>query len=79
MGLSAYRERQLHPERIDESAAEQLLADMEALKISPSQLLAAYPPPALLRQIDRRPVVPAGMDQEANPNSLFPAEITSSG
>ena len=65
MGIAAYIEQQLNPESIVDEGVEQRLAGFETLKMKPQQLLAAYPPPQLLRQIDRRIGARQGMDPEA--------------
>lgn len=54
MGVAAYIEQQLNPEKIDDSGVEAYLAGMETLRMSPTELHAAYPRPALLRRIERR-------------------------
>ena len=79
MGVAACIEQQRNPEKIDKSAAEARLAGMETLRMSPKELLAPDPAPALLRQIERCLAVRAGMDPEANPNSLSPVAIGNSG
>lgn len=71
MGIAAYIEQQLHPETIPDPGVEQRLAGLETLKMTPTQLLAAYPPPQLLRGIERRLSAQMGMDPEAE-GSLFP-------
>ncbi len=65
IGIAAYIEQQLDPESIVDEGVEQRLAGFETLKMKPQQLLAAYPPPQLLRQIDRRIGARQGMDPEA--------------
>ena len=65
MGLAAYVEQQLNPESIVDEGMDQRLAGFETLNMKPQQLLAAYPPPQLLRQIDRRIGARQGMDPEA--------------
>lgn len=71
MGIAAYIEQQLHPETIPDRAVEQRLAGFQTLKMTPMQLLAANPPPQLLRQIESRLSAQMGMDPEAE-GSLFP-------
>ncbi len=65
MGIAAYIEQQLNPDAIVDEGVDQRLAGFETLKMKPTQLLAAYPPPQLLRQIDRRLGARQGMDPEA--------------
>ena len=45
MGRDAWLERQLHPERIDDSALDARLAAFPAASMAPAALLAAYPVP----------------------------------
>ncbi|HSU16027.1 DUF1800 domain-containing protein [Longimicrobium sp.] len=45
MGREAWLDRQLHPERIDDSALQRRLAAFPAAAMSPGELLAAYPRP----------------------------------
>ncbi len=71
MGIAAYIERQLNPESIVDEDVNIRLAGFETLKMSPQQLLAAYPPPQLLRAIDQRLSARLGMDPEAT-NEMFP-------
>ncbi len=65
IGTAAYIEQQLNPGSIVDEGVDQRLAGFETLKMKPTQLLAAYPPPQLLRQIDRRLGARQGMDPEA--------------
>ena len=71
IGIAAYIERQLNPEGIVDEDVDIRLAGFETLKMSPQQLLAAYPPPQLLRAIDQRLSARLGMDPEAT-NDMFP-------
>ncbi|MGH9811784.1 MAG: DUF1800 domain-containing protein, partial [Candidatus Acidiferrales bacterium] len=71
MGIAAYIEQQLNPESIVDEDVDLRLAGFETLKMSPPQLLAAYPPPQLLRAIDQRLSARLGMDPEAT-NDMFP-------
>jgi uncharacterized protein (DUF1800 family) len=71
MGIAAYIERQLNPESIVDEEVNTRLAGFETLRMSPPQLLAAYPPPQLLRAIDQRLSARLGMDPEAT-NEMFP-------
>ncbi|HXE76533.1 MAG TPA: DUF1800 domain-containing protein [Candidatus Xenobia bacterium] len=65
IGIAAYIEQQLNPESIVDEGVDQRLAGFETLRMKPQQLLAAFPPPQLLRQIDRRLGARQGMDPEA--------------
>ncbi|MGH9813310.1 MAG: DUF1800 family protein, partial [Candidatus Acidiferrales bacterium] len=71
MGIAAYLEQQLNPDNIVDEDVDLRLAGFETLKMSPQQLLAAYPPPQLLRAIDQRLSARLGMDPEAT-NDMFP-------
>jgi uncharacterized protein (DUF1800 family) len=71
IGLAAYIERQLTPEAIPDGDVEPLLANFKTLRMSPMQLLASYPPPQLLRAVERRLSAQMGMDPEAE-GSIFP-------
>ncbi|MGH9805127.1 MAG: DUF1800 domain-containing protein, partial [Candidatus Acidiferrales bacterium] len=68
---AAYIEQQLQPETILDSEVEQRLASFQTLNMSSMQLLAAYPPPQLLRGIERRLSAGMGMDPEAE-GTMFP-------
>jgi uncharacterized protein (DUF1800 family) len=71
IGIAAYIEQQLQPESIRDDDVEQRLAGLDTLQMTSTQLLAAYPPPQLLRGIERRLSAQRGMDPEAT-GSLFP-------
>ena len=45
MGLDAFLEEQLHPEKIDDSAVEERLAKLPTLSMSSSELIDNFPPP----------------------------------
>lgn len=71
IGIAAYIEQQFHPEGILDTGMEARLAGLDTLQMTTTQLLAAYPPPQLLRGIERRLSAQMGMDPEAT-GSLFP-------
>ncbi len=71
MGIAAYIEQQLNPATIPDEDVEQRLAGFKTLKMTPFQLLAAYPPPQLLRGIEQRLAPEMGMDPDAA-GSMFP-------
>ena len=71
MGIAAYIEQQLNPDSIPDEDIEQRLAGFKTLKMTPFQLLAAYPPPQLLRGIEQRLAPEMGMDPDAA-GSMFP-------
>ena len=45
LGLDVWLERQLHPEKIDDSATEAALAELATLRMTTTELLHAYPRP----------------------------------
>jgi uncharacterized protein (DUF1800 family) len=49
-GIHAFLERQLHPERIDDSAVEARIASLPTLSMTSSELVEAFPPPKLARR-----------------------------
>jgi uncharacterized protein (DUF1800 family) len=72
MGVEKYLEQQLHPELIDDAAAEARLADLEVLKMSSGELLAKYPQPNfLIKQMQREGKLPSDLadlrDNRKNP------------
>ena len=71
LGIAAYIEQQLNPASIPDEDVEQRLAGFKTLQMSPFQLLAAYPPPQLLRGIEQRLAPEMGMDPDAV-GSMFP-------
>ena len=84
MGVDAWIERQLHPERIDDAATRQFLTRFATLGQSAEQLYAAYPPAiALQAQLARRGGEPTAADsarvrQQARQSQLFTAELIGS-
>ncbi len=50
MGVDAWIEQQLHPERITDTATEQWLTRFPTLTMSGSQFMAQYPPPGQLQR-----------------------------
>jgi uncharacterized protein (DUF1800 family) len=62
IGVEKYVEQQLHPELIDDSAAEARLTNLEVLKLSNGELLAKYPQPNfLLKRMQREGKLPADL------------------
>ena len=70
-GIAGYIEEQLQPETIPDQETEKRLADLTTLNMNTLELLAAYPPPQLLRGIERQMGRRMGMDPGAA-GSLFP-------
>ncbi len=72
MGTQAFLERQLHPERIDDSAVEARVAALPTLSMSPSELVEAFPPPRLARANSRAPdMEEASMSGPARPRNIL--------
>ena len=88
MGVDKWIDRQLHPERIDDSATDQFLSRYETLAMSSAELYKQFPPAAVLRNIARRdsmqrsgrmtPTDTVQLLQQARRSNLFVAELTSS-
>jgi uncharacterized protein (DUF1800 family) len=54
MGVDKWIEQQLHPEKIDDSALEARLAPFRTLKMSAREMAEDFPPPQVIRQMERR-------------------------
>ncbi len=65
MGLAAYIETQLHPERIDDTPVASRLDRYETLGMTPQQLQIAYPPAQLVRTIGRQLTTRMGIDPDS--------------
>jgi uncharacterized protein (DUF1800 family) len=84
MGVDAWIDRQLHPERINDTATVQFLGRFTTLGQTGEQLLAAYPPPgAALAQLQRRggqvtAADSARLQQQGRQSYLFLGELASS-
>ncbi|HEY9283200.1 MAG TPA: DUF1800 family protein, partial [Pyrinomonadaceae bacterium] len=64
MGVAAYVEEQLRPERIDDSRAEARLRDLPTLRMTTAELFAKYPQPGqLIRQLQRDGRLPADLSE----------------
>lgn len=62
LGIDKYIEQQLSPEKIDDSASEAKLQNLETLRMSTAQLYEKYPQPnQLLQQLQRRNALPADL------------------
>lgn len=62
MGVEKYIEQQLNPEKIDDSASEAKLQNLETLRMSSAELYEKYPQPGqLLKQLQRRDALPADL------------------
>jgi uncharacterized protein (DUF1800 family) len=53
VGLEAWFQRQLHPERIDDSAFEARLQQFPAMQLSSGELMQRFPSPQLIRQMQK--------------------------
>lgn len=65
MGVNAWFEEQLAPERLDDSALEQRLDAFPALRMTQADQIARYPTPALVRQAARSGFLPADPETRA--------------
>ncbi|HYN84557.1 MAG TPA: DUF1800 family protein, partial [Pyrinomonadaceae bacterium] len=64
IGVAAYIEEQLNPERIADAGVEARLKDFPTLRMTNSELLAKYPNPGrLARQLQRRGELPADLSR----------------
>src|SRR5215510_6034788 len=62
LGVDKYIEQQLFPEKIDDSASEARLQNLESLRLTTAQLYEKYPQPnQLLQQLQRRNALPADL------------------
>src|SRR5207237_2664664 len=89
MGLDKYIDQQLSPEKIDDSATEARLQNLETLRMTTAELYGKYPEPGqLLRQLQQRGALPAdlaaardnrvkgGANAAPNPNQPKTAEAS---
>src|SRR6266550_5161396 len=64
MGIDNYIAQQLSPEKINDSASEAKLQNLETLRMSTADLYEKYPQPGqLLRQLQQRGALPADLAQ----------------
>src|SRR6267378_8141050 len=62
MGVDKYIEQQLSPEKIDDSATEARLQNLETLRMTTAELYEKYPEPGqLLRKLQQRGALPADL------------------
>src|SRR5262245_48586401 len=62
IGVDKYIEQQLNPEKIDDSASEAKLKNLETLRLTTAELYEKYPQPnQLLQQLQRRNALPADL------------------
>src|SRR5207244_1010472 len=62
LGVDNYIEQQLSPEKINDSASESKLQNLETLRMTMAELYEKYPQPGqLLRQLQRRNDLPADL------------------
>src|SRR5262249_5871645 len=62
IGVNRYIEQQLFPEKIDDSASEARLQNLESLRLTTAQIYEKYPQPnQLLQQLQRRNALPADL------------------
>ena len=70
MGLESYINQQLHPEKLDDTVAENKLKDLISLNMTTAELYEKFPQPGqLLRQLQAKGMLPADAqgDQKNNP------------
>ena len=66
MGLDKWFERQLHPEKIDDSALEARLEPLRTLRMDARQLVENFPPPQLIKQVaEGRRAMPSDKTERA--------------
>ena len=65
VGLDRWIERQLNPESLPDRGMADRLAPLETIRLPQEQLLAKYPPPQLLRALERQLTTRMGMDPDA--------------
>jgi uncharacterized protein (DUF1800 family) len=64
MGIDNYINQQLFPEKIDDSASEAKLQNLETLRMTTAELYEKYPQPGqLLKQLQKRGALPADLAQ----------------
>src|SRR6266550_1281389 len=64
MGVEKYIEHQLNPDKIDDSASEAKLQNLETLRMTTAELYEKYPQPGqLLKQLQKRGALPADLAQ----------------
>src|SRR5258708_6614886 len=64
MGIDNYITQQLWPEKIDDTASEAKLQNLETLRMSTADLYEKYPQPGqLLKQLQQREALPADLAQ----------------
>src|SRR5207247_9914147 len=62
MGVDKYIEQQLFPEKIDDTASEARLQNLETLRMSTAELYEKYPQPGqLLRQLQKKGELPSDL------------------
>jgi uncharacterized protein (DUF1800 family) len=54
MGLDAWFQQQLHPERIDDAALEQRLDAYPAMRLSEEELMRRFPSPQMIRSLEKQ-------------------------
>ena len=76
VGFEKYLDQQLHPDRIDDSATETRLANLNSLQMSTADLFDRYRPPRQARQLQMRPMfqnVPQQILQELQAQKVIRA------
>lgn len=77
MGVDRYIEQQLFPEKIDDSASEARLQNLETLRMTSAELYQKYPQPnQLLQQLQRRNALPADLAEMRENRTKAPGNST---
>ena len=84
IGVGAYVEEQLRPERIDDAQAESRLRELPTLRMTTAELFAKYPQPGqLIRQLQRDGRLPADLSEAYEnrraPGAAMPGQTATQG
>jgi uncharacterized protein (DUF1800 family) len=70
LGISAYLDEQLHPERISDALVEQKLSGLKTMRLSSRELIELYPPPKQAQQQPGRAAM-TGQQQMQGPRMVI--------
>ncbi len=60
IGLGKYLDQQLHPERIDDSSNDRLVAALSSIQMSPAEVIEKYPRPRqILQELQAQKIIRA--------------------
>ncbi len=71
IGLEAYVDRQLHPERIDDSEVEARVRALETLDMTPAELVDRFPPPQLAKRLAMEEGQEMAADGQGRPREIL--------